>query len=284
MKNYLYILIGTFIFAFSIVWIASPLELVSGGVSGIGIVIKEITGVIPIALTSFILNVPLFVICFLQRGARFIAKSLFAFLSLTVFLGLFEAIRLPLLSTDLLSGSLLYGVLAGVGLGLVLRSGATSGGSDMLATIIKKKNPHLKISILILIIDVVIIFVGVFLFGITKGVYATLSLFASVKVIEAVINGVNTSKAVFVVTLKPREISQRIMKELERGVTELDATGLYTGSRVKLLFSVVSSRELSRLREIVYESDGKAFVTVSDARQVLGQGFENLLPSKDKFD
>ena len=284
MKNYLYILLGSFIFALSVAWIASPLGLVSGGVSGIGIVIKEITGSIPIALTSFVLNVPLFSISFIERGARFIAKSLFAFLSLTFFLGLFELAPSPFTSGDLFALSLVYGVLAGFGLGLVLRAGATSGGTDMLAAIIKRKRKHLKISVIILVIDVVIIFMGVFLFGVTKGVYAVLSLVVSVKVIDVVISGVKTCKEVFIITQEDKKISQRVMTELERGITRIEGTGLYTGSNVKILFSVVSSRELTKLREIVYESDFKAFVTVSDAGQVLGQGFENLFPSGDKFD
>ena len=283
MKNYLYIILGSFIFSLSVAWIASPLGLVSGGVSGIGIVVKEITGVIPVAVTSFVLNVPLFVISFIERGARFIAKSLFAFLSLTLFLGLLESIESPFTSGDLFALSLVYGVLAGVGLGLVLRSGATSGGTDMLAAIIKRKKPHIKISLIILIIDIVIIFVGVFIFGITKGVYATISLVVSVKVIDIVISGISTSKAVFIITTKSECISQRVIKEIERGVTEIEGTGLYSGNTVKILFSVVSSRELSKLREIVGESDSNAFVTVSDAKEVLGLGFENLLKSDEKL-
>lgn len=284
MKNFLFILTGSFIFSVSVAWIASPLGLVSGGVSGVGIVVKEVTGVIPIALTSFILNLPLFVISFIQRGWRFISKSIFAFLSLTVFLWVLEGIKPPFdLEGDLLVGAFLFGALAGVGLGLVLRAGATSGGTDMLASIIKRKRPHLKISFLILVIDVLVIAMGVFLFGITRGVYATLSLVISVKVIDLTLSGISSAKTVFIMSEKSSEIASTVMNELKRGITGLRAKGFYTGEERTLLFSVVSAREISSLQRIVYDTDPDAFMTVNDAKRVLGEGFDSLINDENSL-
>lgn len=284
MKNFLFILTGSFIFSVSVAWIASPLGLVSGGVSGVGIVVKEVTGVIPIALTSFILNLPLFTISFIQRGWRFISKSIFAFLSLTVFLWVLEGIKPPFdLEGDLLVGAFLFGTLAGVGLGLVLRAGATSGGTDMLASIIKRKRPHLKISFLILVIDVLVIAMGVFLFGITRGVYATLSLVISVKVIDLTLSGISSAKTVFIMSEKSSEIASTVMNELKRGITGLRAKGFYTGEERTLLFSVVSAREISSLQRIVYDTDPDAFMTVNDAKRVLGEGFDSLINDENSL-
>ncbi|MBQ7897199.1 MAG: YitT family protein [Clostridia bacterium] len=284
MKNFLFILAGSFIFSVSVAWIASPLGLVSGGVSGVGIVVKEVTGIIPIALTSFILNLPLFIISFLQRGWRFVSKSLSAFLCLTVFLWILEAVKPPFdLGGDLLVGAFLYGALAGVGLGLVLRAGATSGGTDMLASIIKRKRPHLKISFLILVIDVLVIAMGVFLFGITRGVYATLSLAVSVKVIDMTLSGVSSAKTVFIMSDKSDKIASLVMTELKRGVTGLNARGLYTGREKTLLFSVVSAREISALERMVYNADPDAFMTVNDAKKVLGEGFDSLINDENSL-
>ena len=252
MKNYLYLFCGTFLFSISVAWVASPAGLVSGGVSGVGIVVKEITGVIPIALTSFVLNVPLFIISFFQRGFRFIAKSLTAFLLLTVFLAVFESLSSPFsFGTDLFAPALLFGVMSGVGLGLVLRSGATSGGTDMLAAIIKRKNPHIKMSHIILVVDVAIILLGIFLFGVLRGIYATLALVIATKVMDGVVNGFSTSKAVFIMSEKDKEISRFIMDSLERGVTGIEARGLFTDSEKTLLFSIVSRGELVTLRKTV---------------------------------
>lgn len=284
MKNLSLILLGSLIFSVSVAWIASPLGLVSGGVSGVGIVVKELTGVIPIALTSFVLNLPLFIISFLQRGWRFISKSLLSFLSLTLFLGIAEGIKPPFdLEGDLLVGAFLYGALAGLGLGLVLRAGATSGGSDMLASIIKRKKPHLKISLLILAIDVVIIALGIFLFGITRGVYATLSLALSVKVIDVVLSGISSAKIVFIMSDKNEEIASAVINKLKRGITGLNARGLYTGNEKILLFSVVSAKEISTLQRMVYDTDPDAFMTVNDAKKVLGEGFDSILNSENSL-
>lgn len=284
MKNYFYVILGSFIFAFSVAEFASPAGLVSGGVSGIGILIKEISGTIPIALTGFILNVPLFIISFKERGRHFFALSLTSFLSLTVFLWILE--ELPLIfkvQNDLFVSSLSYGVLAGIGLGLILKMGATSGGTDMFASIIKRRKPHLKISFLIMVTDVIVIVAGAVVFGFVKALYATLALFISVRMIDTVLSGAKVAKAVFIVTEKQTEIAGRIMSELQRGVTGINAQGLYTNKKQKLIFSVVSARELTTLYGIVYDCDSKAFVTVSDARQVLGEGFEEFAVLKESL-
>ena len=277
MKKYLYVILGAFIFAFSVAEFASPAGLVSGGVSGIGIIIKEISGNIPIALTGFVLNVPLFIISFKERGGHFFILSLTAFLSLTVFLWILEELpRIFRAENDLFVSALSFGVLSGFGLGLILKAGATSGGTDMFASIIKRRKPHLKISFLIMLIDIVVIVAGAIIFGYVKALYATLALFVAVRVIDTVLSGAKVAKAVFIVTEKESEISSRIIQELERGVTGINAEGLYTNKKQKLIFSVVSATELSKLHTIVYESDNKAFVTVTDARQVLGKGFDDL--------
>ena len=278
MKNFLYILLGSLLFSVGVAAIASPHGLVSGGVSGIGIVVKAVSGV-PIALTSVILNIPLFIVCFLQRGGKFISKSLLSFIFLTLFIGICEALP-PIPIKSALAASLAYGVTVGAGLGLVLKSGATSGGSDMLASIIKMKRPHLKISSLILLIDTLVILSGVFVFGVENGIFGALSLFISAEVMDALLNGARLSRAVFIISKEYSLISRDIIKEVERGVTEMEIRGGYTGKGGVMLFAVVSPRELPLLRGIVSRYDKSAFVTVTDAREVLGEGFESLvLPS-----
>ncbi len=279
MKNFLYILGGSLLFSVGVASVASPHGLVSGGVSGIGIVVKAVSGV-PIAMTSIILNIPLFVICFLQRGAKFISKSLVSFIFLTLFIGICEALP-PIPIKSALAASVAYGVTVGTGLGLVLRSGATSGGTDMLASIIKRKRPHLKISSLILLIDALVILSGIFVFGVENGIYGGLSLFISAEVMDAILNGAKLSRAVFIISKEYSLISHDIIKEIERGVTEVEIKGGYTGKGGVMLFAVVSPRELSSLREIVSRYDKSAFVTVTDAREVLGEGFESLILSPD---
>lgn len=278
-------IVGGVIFAFAVACLASPVGLVTGGVSGVGIVLKELTGgKLPIFVTSLVLNIPLFIICTVQRGVRFIAKSLVAFLTLTVALSVFENMPPPIdFEGDLVMSTLSYGILSGVGLGLVLRVGATSGGTDMLAAIIKRKKPSTPISALIAIIDAVIILLGTFVFGVRLSLYSIVALFISAKVIDLTLSGLGVAKTVFIISDECEEIAQRISTELERGVTGIDAVGMYTGKKRKMLFAVVSSREVATLRKIVGECDGRAFVTVSNAKQVLGEGFDQIFVSRDSF-
>ncbi len=274
---------GGVIFALAVAWIASPSGLVTGGVSGIGIVVKQLAGV-PIFITSLILNIPLFIVCTVQRGLRFIAKSIAAFLTLTLALSVLENIPPPLdFEGDILLSALSYGILSGLGLGMVLKSGATSGGTDMLAAIIKRKKPSLSISRLIAVIDTAVVMTGVFVFGLRISLYAVFALFVSAKVIDLVLSGVGSDKSVFIVSDKSDEISARIFTELKRGVTGIEAVGMYTGEKRKMLFAVVSSRELFVLRKIVGECDCRAFVTVGDAKQVMGEGFDEIFVSSDSL-
>ncbi len=274
---------GGVIFSLAVAWIASPSGLVTGGVSGIGIVVKELSG-IPIFVTSLVLNIPLFVICTIQRGLRFITKSVIAFLTLTLALSVLENVPSPLdFEGDVLLSAFSYGILSGLGLGLVLKAGATSGGTDMLAAIIKGKKPSLSISGLIAVIDTAIVLIGMFVFGFRISLYAIAALFISAKVIDLVLSGVGSDKSVFVVSDRSDEISARIFTELKRGVTGIEAVGMYTGAKKKMLFTVVSSRELSLLRKIVGECDSRAFVTVGDAKQVMGEGFDEIFVSADSL-
>lgn len=282
-KETLIAMAGGIVFAVAVAWIASPAGLVTGGVSGIGILVKELTD-IPIFVTGIVLNVPLFIICTLQRGVGFITRSAIAFLTLTVTLSVLESFPSPIdLEGDLILSAGAYALLSGLGLGLVLRAGATSGGTDMFAAIIKYRRPNFSISSLIFITDAVIILSGAAVFGVRLSLYAVASLLLSAKIIDLVLSGSDGAKSVFIISDKSLTIAERISSELQRGVTGIDATGMYTHTKKQMLFTVVSSRELTQLRRLVSETDGKAFVTVSTASRVLGEGFDSISGSSDSF-
>ena len=288
MKNKIFeilsVAVGGIVFAIAVAWIASPVGLVTGGVTGIGIIIKELTEKIPIFITGLVLNIPLFIVCTVQRGFRFIIKSTVAFITLTLALSLVERIPTPFnFENDLLLSSISYGILSGIGLGLILRAGATSGGTDMLAAIIKKSRPALPISRLIAVIDIGIVLTGAFVFGLRISLYATLALFLSAKVMDLTLSGIGSEKSVFIVSGKSREISNRIFAELKRGVTGIEAEGMYTGEKKKMLFLVVSSREIASVRRLVGEIDARAFIAISDAKEVLGEGFDDIFISSDSL-
>lgn len=194
----------------------------------------------------------------------------------SVALTLFETLPPLTLGGDLLAVSVLYGVLSGAGLGIILKSGASSGGGDMLALLLKKSYPHLSISALILIIDAVVVGVGTLVFGFRLSLYAVLALTIASKVIDIVLSGIKTSKVALIVT-KSASLSHALLHELSRGVSIIDATGAYSGEKRTMLFVVLSSRQLPSLHKILDREDSGAFVTIMDAANVFGNGFSSYI-------
>lgn len=273
--KWLSIVLGSLTFSLSVACIASPAGLVTGGVSGIAIILKTLTaGKIPLALTTIVLNAPLYIICAIQKGRDFFFRSLAVLLLNSTALTAFEALPPLVLGGDLLAVSVLYGVLSGAGLGLILKSGASSGGGDMLALLLKKRYPHLSMASLILIIDAVVVTVGALVFGVRISLYAVLALTIASKVIDIILSGVKTSKVALIVT-KSASLSQILLQELSRGVSIIDATGAYSGESRKMLFVVLTSRQLPTLQRILVSEDSEAFVTIMDASKVFGKGFSS---------
>lgn len=278
-KEFLTILLGVTILSIGINWFTSPLNLVTGGLSGVTIIVKNLSETylgfeIPLWVTNFVLNVPLFVISIKQRGAEFAKKSLWAVGLLTLALWYTEFLPVLLnVQGDLLLGGIFGGIIIGLGVGIVLRTGATTGGTDMLATIIRYKHSHLPIAKVMLGIDSMIILAGLLIFGPIKAMYAIISVFISSKVIAAVLEGMNFAKAAFIISDKSEEIAEAITGELNRGATGIKAKGMYTKNDKDMLFVVVSQKEITKLSEMVRKIDQGAFVTITDVREVLGQGF-----------
>lgn len=278
-REFLMILLGVTILALGINWFTSPLGLVTGGLSGVTIIVKEVSEKflgygIPLWITNFVLNIPLFVISIKQRGFEFAKKSLWSVVLLTCALWYTEFIpNLLDVQGDLLLGGIFGGAIIGLGIGIVLKAGATTGGTDMLATIIKFKHSRFPIAKVMLCIDALIILAGMLIFGSTKAMYAIIAVFITSKVITWVLEGLNYAKAAFIISEKNEEIAHAIMNRIPRGVTGVKAKGMYTKADKDMLFVVVSQKEITRLREMVREIDANAFITIADVREVLGQGF-----------
>lgn len=276
---YVTIIIGTIIIAFGINWFLAPHGIVTGGISGIGIILQAVSKTwigftLPLWLTTILFNIPLFLISIKQRGFSFAKKSILAVLSLSLWLGIVEGIPNPFfVGDDLLVSGLFGGALAGIGIGLVLRSGASTGGTDMLASIIRFRHPSFPIAKLMLAIDGMILLTGLFVFGANKAVYAIIAVMLSTRMVSNVLDGLRYGKAAFIISTKSEDISSAILSKLNRGVTALQARGMYTKSNKDMLFIVVSQKEITKLRMLIYEVDPKAFVAITDIKEVLGQGF-----------
>ncbi|MBX4261459.1 YitT family protein [Clostridium estertheticum] len=274
--NYVYIIIGATILAAGVNMFFANLKLVTGGVSGLAIVIEYLSiknyGVdIPLWFTNMVVNVTLLAIAIKLKGRAFVGKSMFA--SAYLSFALFYTSFIPVPKVDLLIASIFGGVFVGIGLGFVLRASASTGGTDLAANIIKVYLKNVPIAKIILVIDSTIILLGAFVFGIEKAMYALISTYIVSKVIDSILEGINFSKAVFIISDYSNEIAEVLMKDLNRGVTGIHAKGMYSKGEKQVLFVVVGKDEIVPLQKMVKEIDTKAFITIADVREVLGEGF-----------
>ena len=276
LSYYLLIIVGTAFVAFAIQCLYDPSGLVTGGFSGIAIIIKSLTtdlvaGGIPLWLTNIVLNIPVFIIALIKMGKRFIGRTLFGTLMLSVWLYILPVIDIA--QGDMLLVSLFGGAFSGLGMGLVLRANATTGGTDMVAALIQQKIRHYNVAQIMQILDGAIVIFGLFVFGLRPTLYAIVAIFVTTKVSDAILEGFKFSKAAFIITDHYDEIAEVLMNELDRGATGLKATGMYTGKDRCVLYCVVSKKQIVVLKELVVKIDPTAFVIVSDVREVLGEGF-----------
>ena len=274
--SYLMIIVGAASFGVAIQNIYDPTGLVTGGFTGLAIIVKAITsqfmkGGIPLWLTNTILNIPVFILGYILMGRKFLGRSLFGTLMLSFWLYILPP--LDLAQGDYMLAALFGGLFSGAGVGLVLRANGTTGGTDMVAALIHRKLRHYTVAQIMMILDGCIVLTGLFLFGIRSTLYAIVAIFVATKVSDSVLEGFNYSKAAYIITDQYEEIAKRIMEELDRGLTGLSAKGMYTNEDKCVLYCVVSMKEIVVLKELVSEVDRNAFVIVSDVREVLGEGF-----------
>ena len=275
---YLYIILGTAVIALSIQCFFEPIGLVTGGFTGLAIVIKSLTsGVIkdgvPIWLSNILLNTPVFIIAYIIKGRKFVGRTVFGAIMLSVWLYIIPTMDMS--QGDFLLAAIFGAVFSGAGIGLVLRGHATTGGTDMVAALIQMKLKHYSIPQIMQILDGIVVLTGLYVFGIRPGMYAIVAIFVATKVTDIVLEGFRYSKAAYIITNKHEEIAKKIMEDIDRGVTGIHAMGMYTGDEKCVLYCVVSMREIIEVEELVREIDSNAFVIVSDVREVLGEGFSD---------
>jgi len=271
------ILIGSFILASGFVLFITPHKIVPGGVYGISIVLHYLFGT-PVGLVALCFDIPLTIIGIKILGPRFGYKTVLGFSltaiftdTLTYFWG-FE----PLVKGDALLSSIFGGVLVGLGLGLIFRSKATSGGSDIVAMIIAKYT-KLPLGMLMIYVDSAIVLVGFVVFRDWKiPLYSWIVIFITGKVIDIVMTGISSDKSIFIISEKYEEIRDKIIHNLNRGGTLIEGKGMFNMADRKIIFTVVSRRELALLEEFIHDIDPKAFLTVLDATEILGEGFKSL--------
>lgn len=274
--DFLFIVLGTGIMALAIQCIFEPIGLVTGGFTGIAIIIRKVTaglveGGIPLWLTNIVLNIPVFLFALKIKGKRFIGRTVIGTVLLSFWLYIIPQVDLT--QGDYMLSAIFGGVITGIGIGFVLLAKATTGGTDMVSVLIQHKVRHYSVVQILQVIDGAVVLAGLYVFGLKPALYAVVAIFITSKVSDALMEGMKYSKAAFIITDRYQEVADAIMTKLDRGLTGLDATGMYSGDRKIVLYCVVSKKEIVDLKDIVAEIDTKAFVIVTDAREVLGEGF-----------
>ena len=270
--DYLLLLLGTAMVAMGIQWLYDPVGLVTGGFTGIAIIVKSLSGGrIPLWLTNIVLNVPVFLIAYRVKGKRFIGKTLFGTLMLSAWLYIIPLGDLA--KGDYILAAIFGGVVSGIGMGLVLLAKATTGGTDMVAVLVQKKMRHYSVVQIMQVIDGLVVFAGLYVFGIQAALYAIVAIFVTSKMSDALMEGMKYTKTAFIITARAEDVAKTIMERLDRGVTGLFAKGMYSGQEKCVLYCVVERKQIVELKDIVAEFDPDAFVIVSDAREVFGEGF-----------
>ncbi|MER2038622.1 MAG: YitT family protein [Solibacillus sp.] len=269
-KEYLFVIAGAAVIALGFNVFLFPNQVASGGVSGISTILNGMFGW-NAGLVQYAFNIPLFIAGVLILGKKFGFKSLVGTLALPFFVivtGDWEAWTLnPLL------GAIFGGIVVGLGIGLVFKGNASTGGTDLLAQIITKYT-GLTLGTSVLLIDGIIAISAAIVFDLEKGLYALIGLYVTTKTIDIVQLGFSQSKMVYIITKNESEVRDAIYREIDRGVTKLPAIGGYTGEERPVLMVVVYQTEFTKLKQVLKTVDPQAFVIVSDAYEVLGEGFK----------
>jgi uncharacterized membrane-anchored protein YitT (DUF2179 family) len=277
-SDFLLITLGAFLQALAIRLFLVPGHLVNGGIGGLAQIINYYTG-FPIGVMIFIGNVPLLILGWRHLGGRrFAIRTAYAVVLISVFTDVL-VFFLPAegLSTDLVLNTLYGGVISGIGYGLVYRGHGTSGGTDILVKVISNWRA-IPISQSYLITDSLIILLGGITYSWRNALYAIIMLFISGIAAEITTEGPSVNRTAFIITNYPDEVTRSILVDMERGVTSMEATGAYTGTRRSMLYCVITRSEVSVLKSLVLEADPEAFIVIGQAHEVLGEGFRPLKP------
>ncbi len=268
------ILAGVFVCSLAYNMFLIPNEIAPGGFTGIGQLVSHATGW-PVGIITLALNIPLFLLSARTLGLSFGLRSLAATIGLSLMIDLLPIPSvIPADTTErMLLASVFGGVLGGAGFGLIIRGGATTGGSDMLAKLIKERFHSVTIGGVMFAVDAIVIIASAFVFDIVSAMFALISTFLMSYVIDTLVDGLTSARAYFIISDHHAAIASRIMTELERGATALKGRGLYSGKDKDVLLCVINRMESIRLRSIVAEEDPNAFMIATNVHEALGEGF-----------
>ncbi|HIW93907.1 MAG TPA: YitT family protein [Candidatus Flavonifractor merdipullorum] len=273
--SYLVITVASAIYALGFDWCYAPNQIGFGGITGLAQVINAAVPALSIGLLVIILNIPLFFLGWRLLGGHLLLSSLYAMFISSVFVDLMAAF-ITFKPMDPMLAAIFGGILVGLSLGLIFLQGATTGGTDLAARLLKLRLSWLPMGKLLMGVDLVVIAAAAVAFGnLSSALYGVVSLYISTVVMDMVLYGMDSAKVAYIISQRPEDISKGIFREMDRGVTILHGEGAYSGEEKRVLMCAFKQRQIVPLKHLVKEIDPTAFIIVCDAHEVLGDGFRS---------
>ena len=271
----LVIVLGCFIYSLGVNLFLTNAKLVSGGVTGIALILQYISD-IPSGVTVFLLNIPLFFVSYKFLSKRFTLYTAIGMTSISLSLIITKPLSSLVQVNDILLYCIYGGVLCGIGMGLVFYRNGSTGGIDIITMVIRKKYSNFEIGKLNFVFNLIIVAIAAIIFGLPQALYTLISMFIQGTILDKVLNGFTSKKLLLVLTEKEEEIINYVINDLHRGITSIMAEGEYTHSKKKMLDVAITSSQFISLKNKILRIDPKAFITIIDASEVKGKGFVNI--------
>ena len=273
--DYILIAVGTGIYSAAVAFLLEPAEITPGGLTGVAVILHDSFG-LPTGLSVLVLNIPLIVAGLKVFGGEFIIKTAVSVMLTSFYIEIFESMS-AIFSFDIILSALFGGAILGLGLGIVMSRGSTTGGVDIAVKLINRKFKNLAIGRLFLIIDSFVILLAAIVYtNIETALYSVIAIFLSSQVIDTFLSDRNLGRIFFIITEKGAEIKRELLHSANRGVTELEGWGGYTGKAKSVLICAASIPEVKTIRRIILENDAKAFYFVANVNNIYGEGFDRL--------
>lgn len=275
-KEYSFIFLGIILVAVALEYFYIPNNIAAGGLTGLAIVITNYVPALSPGPLVFIMDLFLYIIGFIFLGKNFGVKTIISGFSLATIMTIIEKFFNPFAITEDLMLAAIFGTfITAIGMGMVFNGNSSTGGTDTIAKILNKYF-HIDIGKSLLVVDFLITLLGAMTFGLDIGLYAMLAVIINGFAIDKVIEGFTTCKDVTIISTKNKEIAKFIMDELERGCTYLNGIGGYSGKETEILYTVLGRKQFIKLKQYISKVDSKAFITVGEVHEVMGEGFKNI--------
>ncbi len=268
--------VGSVLYAVGLVCMLAPNGIAPGGISGLSTILNYKFPFLSIGLMTVVLNIPILILGLVNLGKKFIIKTIISTVAVSVATAVLESVpNLFKYTGDTLLAAIFGGCVFGAGIGIIFIRGFTTGGTDVIVRVVKKRHPQFTVGTLSLAIDLVVITLAGIIYGnIENSLYALVAIFVSTKMMDLFLNGLDSAKLVYIISEKSEEIGNYITREVARGITVLHGKGFYSGIERDVLMVAIRPQQLFRIRSVIKEIDPKAFMIFSNATEVLGNGFK----------